>query len=747
MDQTMMRAALAYAKMGLAVIPLHTPQGDGSCSCGKANCSSCGKHPRNRLGSREATQDPEQIMAWWRQWPDANIGIATGRATGLVVIDIDTRHQGDEYFPELPAQFGALPETWEVQTGGGGRHLYLRSPAGVRIRNRTNWVQGVDVRGEGGYVVAPPSVHPSGRRYEWELSSRPGEIGLAELPPLWMGALAAPEPPAGYGQRGGAPEQIPAGARNTTLFKLASSMRAKGFREDEILAAVSAANRNRCVPPLEEDEVSSLVRSASRYAPGKGQGGGAPAIQLEDLSDVGNARLLAQMFRGTMVHVPPWGWTVWDGGKWQVNAEWMVTLKAIEMADALLQAACDLLDEANRSENDKAKAQAERAYAHARRSRQEARIKAAANLAAPELHAEADEFDREPYDLNTPGGIIDLKTGKLRPHDPGARCTMMTAVTPKPGDMPLFGRFLERITCGDKGLARYLQQVAGMAAVGKVYEEGIVICYGEGSNGKSTLLNLQARVLGEYAWRISPEILMAQRNGQQVQGVADIRGKRLVISQETEEGRRLSISTVKQLSSTDKIVAKRLYKDPEQFVPTHTLVMATNFLPKVGSLDRGTWRRLVVVPFEHRIPEEEKVPDFLDKLFIQEGAAVLAWMVEGARQFIANGHRLDKPQAVLEASRAYAAAENWVANFIGECCETGPDFKERGGRLYEAYKLWAREQGEYVRRSRDFAAGMEANGFMKKKTKNNNEWYGVRLASDTLQMVATAGASASRPPF
>jgi len=88
-----------------------------------------------------------------------------------------------------------------------------------------------------------------------------------------------------------------------------------------------------------------------------------------------------------------------------------------------------------------------------------------------------------------------------------------------------------------------------------------------------------------------------------------------------------------------------------------------------------------------------------------------------------------------------------VANFIGECCETGPGLKERGGRLYEAYKLWARDQGEYVRRNRDFAAGMEANGFMKKRTKNNIEWYGVRLTGDTLQMVAAAGSMASRPPF
>ncbi|MBP3509202.1 phage/plasmid primase, P4 family [Oscillibacter sp.] len=743
MESTMLRAALAYAKMGLAVIPLHTPQGDGGCSCGKANCGSCGKHPRTGKGSREATRDPEQIRAWWQQWPDANIGIATGRVTGLMVIDIDTRHQGDEYFPELPERYGELPETWEVQTGGG-RHMYFRTPETALIRNRANWVQGVDVRGEGGYVVAPPSLHPSGRRYEWELSSRPDEIGLAELPPLWLGALAS-RPHESETPAKGEVQLYKEGGRNEALFRLASSDRAKGKHEAAILAGIMEVNRHQCIPPLEPEEVETIVRSACRYAPGKLKIGTEEGA--EDLSDIGNARRLASMFKGAMVHVPAWGWTVWDGGKWQVNAGWMVTLKAVQMADALLQAACDRLDEANRSENDKARAWAEKVYAHARRSRQEARIKAAVNLAAPELHAEADEFDREPYDLNTPGGIIDLKTGKLRPHDPGARCTMMTAVTPRPGAMPLFGRFLERITCGDKALARYLQQVAGMAAVGKVYEEGIVICYGEGSNGKSTLLNLLARVLGEYAWSISPEILMAQRNGQQVQGVADIRGRRLVISQETEEGRRLSISTVKQLSSTDKIVAKRLYKDPEQFVPTHTLVMATNFLPKVGSLDQGTWRRLVVAPFEHRIPEDEKVPDFLDKLFLQEGAAVLAWMVEGARQFIANGHRLDKPQAVLEASRAYAAAENWVANFIGECCETGPGLKERGGRLYEAYKLWARDQGEYVRRNRDFAAGMEANGFMKKRTKNNIEWYGVRLTGDTLQMVAAAGSMASRPPF
>ncbi len=445
---------------------------------------------------------------------------------------------------------------------------------------------------------------------------------------------------------------------------------------------------------------------------------------------MGNERLFVDLNRDKLSHNGAWGWTAWNGSSWVKGADWLAMKAAKDTADKLLEIAHEQLDVASKIDGEAGRQfqrQAMSIYNHACKSRQEQRLHAILSLARSSLHEEANAFDFNPFDLNTPAGIVDLKTGIARKHDPKAKCTMITAVAPGIVPTPMFATLLHTIACEAEELIHYLQQIAGMAAIGKAFVEGLVICYGKGRNGKSTFLNLLARVLGDYACSISPEILMAQRFGQQPQGMAAVRGKRLVISQETEEGKRLSISAVKQLSSTDKIVAKRLYRDPEEFIPTHTLILATNFLPKVSSLDTGTWRRLIVVPFLNTIPDSEVQPDFLDMLYASEAPAVLQWIIDGAVRFVQNNYRLDVPEIVRNASEQYAIAENWLLNFIAECCETGPGYREQGGRLYEAYRAWAQSNGDIIRTSMDVAAALEMAGYTKIRTRKGSEWQAIRI--------------------
>lgn len=184
-------SALTYARWGWRVFPLHTPRGSG-CSCGSATCGNAGKHPRTRHGFKEATTDEAIISQWWSEWPDANVGIATGPESGLLVLDIDPRNGGDDSFDELVHRIGALPETPEVLTGGGGRHFFFRWPSGVESLKAKPIGQGIDVKGAGGYVVAAPSLHASGRVYGWEASSRPGDVPLADVPAALLALLQAP---------------------------------------------------------------------------------------------------------------------------------------------------------------------------------------------------------------------------------------------------------------------------------------------------------------------------------------------------------------------------------------------------------------------------------------------------------------------------------------------------------------------------------------------------------------------------
>lgn len=260
-------AALSYARKGLHVFPVWWAVGS-RCACSKgATCSSPAKHPIGELvpqGLKNASVRDDVITEWWERFPAANIGIRTGQ--GLVVVDVDPQHDGDESLAKLENTYGRLPDTVESVTGGGGRHLLFH--CAVSIHNSASRLgHGVDVRGENGYIVAPPSLHVSGRRYEWDASSHPDDVAFADLP-SWLLALlqsTAATPRASTPM----PDAVVHGSRNDTLFRLACSLRARSLSRAAILPALLATNAERCAPPLDDAEVQKIADSACRYEPGQ----------------------------------------------------------------------------------------------------------------------------------------------------------------------------------------------------------------------------------------------------------------------------------------------------------------------------------------------------------------------------------------------------------------------------------------------------------------------------------------------
>lgn len=268
--------AKEYARRGWAVFPLHSVRNGGGCSCGDPSCRNPGKHPRTATGFKEATTDPEKIQTWWETWPDANIGVRTGRTetSALLCIDVDPRHGGNESLNSLEEKYGILPPHLIARTGGGGSHHIFTIPDGATIRSGTEKLgPGVDIKAEGGYFVAAPSSHASGSSYSWvnmdpilgEKAHRPED----NLPPVWLLDLlgVASRPRGGQGSTS-LTERITEGARNDTLFRLASSLRSKGLTAEGIHAALLAENRARCSPPLPDDEVRQIAGSAGRYPAG-----------------------------------------------------------------------------------------------------------------------------------------------------------------------------------------------------------------------------------------------------------------------------------------------------------------------------------------------------------------------------------------------------------------------------------------------------------------------------------------------
>ena len=234
--------------------------------------------------------------------------------------------------------------------------------------------------------------------------------------------------------------------------------------------------------------------------------------------------------------------------------------------------------------------------------RQTARITAVLTEAQPMVEIDVEKLDKNGFLLNTPTGIIDLRTGAQNQHNSLDYCTKITTVSPNLQNAELFQNFLETITDHNQSLKQYLQYIAGMCLIGKVYCENLIIAYGTGKNGKSTFFNLLSMVMGNYSGNLSAEILTKNSRINKKNEFAELRGKRLVIASELEDGRQLDTASLKQLCSTDMIYAEKKYKNPFSFIPTHTTVLCTNHLPSVEALDNGTWRKLVVVsgvPYYH----------------------------------------------------------------------------------------------------------------------------------------------------
>lgn len=732
--------ALYYASMGLPVLPVKPK----------------GKAPLTAHGCKDATTDTEQIVKWWESWPDANIGIATGVGDRpLCVLDVDIKHDqgkfGDESLEELVKQNGQLPETWLCLTGGGGLHYYFfcNDPT---VTVGANVLPGLDFRGRGGYVVAPPSLHESGNRYEWEASNDPGDGAIPADIPGWLhDLLANGKQKIAKKTTAEAPESVTEGGRNQEMFRLACSLRAKGLTVEELTPAVLKANETRCKPPLSAREIETICKSAGRYergmaAPRVPKNFSGVSVKPSDYSDAGNAEMFKETYKNDLIYVDALGWLFWNGRRWErndhkaLNTAMRFTAKMLQEAvdgnrSALMQQAeaqakyAETGEEESKATLEKAQRQtaaAKEFLKHAQKSRSAVRLNGLVGLAKGRMVIKADKLDANPFDLNTPAGIVNLTTGQIRPHDRAALCTQITMVGPDSAGAEMWHDFLATITCGDRSLEGFLQMVAGMALIGAIYQEGIVIAYGVGRNGKSTFFNALQSILGDYAGSIDIKVLTTDRSNKGA-SLAMLRGKRLVVTGEVEEQHRLSVSTLKQVASTDKLVIEEKYKAPETVKQTHTLVLFTNFLPRVGSTDGGTWRRLLVVPFNALIPESSGVQNYADVLADKAGGAILAWAIEGAGNFIRNGFKLDIPEVVAEATEEYREREDWLNNFIDERCTKDPNGRVGARELYTEYKSWAIDTGDFVRRERDFSAAMEKAGYKNVLVKGKKHYIGLQI--------------------
>lgn len=438
-----------------------------------------------------------------------------------------------------------------------------------------------------------------------------------------------------------------------------------------------------------------------------------PEPRPPEFSDEALALDFAAQRADTLRYVAAWSrWFLWTGVRWEPDE----TMRAFDLARAICRAAA--------------------ARCNTKPSRMIASAKTVAAVerlakADRRLAATVDQWDCDVWLLNTPAGVVDLRTGKARPHRFNDHMTKITAVAPG-GECPRWHAFLNRVTGGDGLLAAFLQRLAGYALTGSTREHALAFLYGTGANGKSIFTGALSGVIGDYHRMAPIETFTASNTDRHPTELAMLRGARLVTAVETEEGRRWAEARIKTLTGGDRIAARFMRADFFEYTPQFKLIVAGNHRPGLRSVDEAMRRRFHLVPFTVTIPPEERDPNLAESLKL-EWPGILAWAIEGCLEWQSDG--LSPPETVAAATAAYLEAEDAVAAWINEACVRDPNAWAGSGELFGFWKAWAERAGEYAGTNKRFVQLLETRGFRAERRGNIRGFIGIRpRASDQAEV-------------
>ncbi len=470
------------------------------------------------------------------------------------------------------------------------------------------------------------------------------------------------------------------GARNSALTSLAGTLRRKGVEEEIIRDFLLTQNRAACIPPLPDEEVERIAISVGQYEPNL------EICEANTFTDADNATRFEINWKDRVRYVPESKtWLLWDGSHWARDTSDFVMELAKETARRIYEEGAGLQDEKFRINFAK----------HSAKSLQAERLRAMVKLAAsiPSLVVHAANLDDNPQLLGVKNGVIDLETGELRS---ARQEDLMTKQAPVEFDPKAkcrqFEAFIKQIMKGDEELISYLRRVMGYCLTGLTDEQCLFFFYGSGANGKSTFLNVIKDVLGDdYCKQTPAETLMAKKNGRNASNdIARLAGARAVLSNEIEEGSRLSESLVKEMTGGDQIAARFLFHEYFEFRPQFKIIIAGNHQPVIRGNDMGIWRRLHLVPFAVTIPVRKRNPKLSQNLR-KEIPGILNWALRGLREWKNGG--LKPPTAVIKAVTEYRSDMDILGQWIEESCIQGSNYEIGAAFAYSDYQEWARKGG------------------------------------------------------
>lgn len=724
MSNEILGMALRYADIGIPVMPLHGIKSDGSCICRRgSNCSSKGKHPIYSGWKELATTNKEVIVDWWSKHPHANIGIPTGQKSGWLVLDIDTKYEGDKSLELLEMLYDDLPPTVTSITGSGGQHHIFKYPKGKEVPNSVSFYQGLDTRSEGGLIVATPSIHVSGNAYRWLEGHSPFDREPAEVPE-WLLELMMKEitdKPRQGGEKTSSnnSNKIAEGSRNNHLTSLAGALRRKGMSEPGIVAALMVENEVNCEPALEDDEVRTIARSIGKYEPAS------QSLIPYKLNDVGNAERLAALYGADIRYCPEWkAWLIYKG-YWKVDVRGEIYAKARQM---LVQ----LDKEALQYEDKKLTSFVTRSGCH---THIQGLLNQAKTLVEHGIPVEASMWDTNDSLISLENATIDFnlkyqdKSFIVRDNQ---RQDYITKQLPFSYDeaakCPRWEKFLEDII-PDLQTRLFVQRAIGYSITGSTCEDKFFILHGSGSNGKSTFIKIISDMLGSYAKTIQPETLMKkERSGAINTEIASICGARFVKTSEIEEGKKLAESLVKQLTGGDTISTRHLFGKDFEYEPTYKIWLSTNHKPQIYGADKGIWRRICLIPFEVTIREEDKDAD-LDKKLRKEIQGIFNWALEGLMKWKNEG--LVPPEKIQSAIENYRAQEDLLQGFIDDCIMQEVGALTSAAELYSYYEWYCRQNAIVQISTTRFGTKIrEDKGFVKKQLHGRVYYSDIKIKEE-----------------
>jgi len=720
--------------------------------------------PRSKAVKIGGWNNPNRRFRDPKEYHGRNIGIRLGAVSrGLVDVDLDT--------PEACAVAPYLLPTTRMRMRKQGKpiaHYFYRIQGA--IPHTKQWKPHVELRSESAsanpmQTVVPPSVDEDGLEREWINDSLlPDEVdGDALRRACLLTAIAAAVLPH-YRER----------ARHALALALAGWLRKCQIPEADARAVVDAlaqatgdterADRRRAVAdtyelpidrvqgwsglePLLPDDVCATLsgwlrapREADTDTPTRADHAERAARAVVEWrgteppigTDAHSAQILGDALHMRAAWVDEWGWLVWDGCRWQRDPN---AVRVLALAREILPAY--YAERATRAAD--ARLQQE-LYRAAAKACSVSHLRNALDLARGQLLTPRERFDADPFLLNTPSGIVDLRTGALIPHAPAHYLTKLTNAPYDPdADAPTWAQFLDDVFLNDPELIDYMQVALGYSITGDTREQKLFICYGRGANGKSTLFETVQAVLGDYADSIPTRLLLHDGRDDHPTGLARLCGLRLALASETAEGRGLNENLAKLLTGGDTITARYLYHEFFSYRPTAKIWLFTNHKPVIRDHSYAMWRRLALIPFRAVFTSDARavvdgerhkppIPDMKQRL-LDERAGILAWLVRGAARWHAHG--LVEPDAVRAAVDEYRRETDSVLEWLQQHTLDDPNAETPSKELYDAYCEWCNANGCAPITATTFGRRLGEMGYRRTHTRRENKrvrcWHGIRL--------------------